>query len=209
MPEFTALPAMAAATLAPATDGLAIVDVSGNVTDKITAANLVNATLGGGVAPTGGASAIVGDIDITGDFSVTGAVSVTGDVAVTGDVDITGAASLTGQLTSTLATGTAPLVVASTTLVANLNAAALGGKTFAAPAAIGTGTPAAITGTTITATGAFGCNAATAQTAAASGGALASYSTGAFGLDSDANMHALYTLVVNMRAALVANGILS
>ncbi len=62
---------------------------------------------------------------------------------------------------------------------------------------------------TATVTGAFGCNGTTAQTAYASGGALAAYTTGAFGLDSDAHMNALYTLVVNMRAALVANGILS
>jgi len=57
--------------------------------------------------------------------------------------------------------------------------------------------------------GAFGCNAATAQTAYASGGALAGYGTGAFGLDSGANMSALHALVVKIRAALVANGIMS
>jgi len=55
----------------------------------------------------------------------------------------------------------------------------------------------------------FGCNTKTAQAAYASGGALSAYSTGAYGLDSDANMTALYNLVVAMRAALVANGILS
>lgn len=57
--------------------------------------------------------------------------------------------------------------------------------------------------------GKFGCNAATPQAAAASGGALAAYATGGFGLDSDAHMNALYTLVVNMRAALVSNGIMT
>lgn len=60
-----------------------------------------------------------------------------------------------------------------------------------------------------TVTGAFGCNAATAQTAYASGGALAGYVTGAFGLDSDAHMQAMFDLVVKLRAALVANGIMS
>lgn len=63
--------------------------------------------------------------------------------------------------------------------------------------------------TTLTVTGAFGCNSKTAQTAYASGGALAAYTTGAFGLDSDAHMTSLYNLVVAMRAALVANGIMS
>lgn len=59
-----------------------------------------------------------------------------------------------GQITSTVTTGTAPFVVASTTVVANLNASALGGATFAAPGAIGGGTPGAGTFTTLAATGA-------------------------------------------------------
>ena len=54
---------------------------------------------------------------------------------------ITGGLSVTKQITSTLATGTAPLVVASTTNVANLNASSLSGGTFAAPGPIGGGTP--------------------------------------------------------------------
>lgn len=57
--------------------------------------------------------------------------------------------------------------------------------------------------------GAFGCNAAAAQTAYASGGALAAYGAGANGLDTAAHMQALYNLVVAIRAALVANGIMS
>ena len=51
------------------------------------------------------------------------------------------------QLTSTIAIGTAPLVVTSTTNVANLNASSLNGATFAAPGAIGGGTASAITAT--------------------------------------------------------------
>ena len=61
--------------------------------------------------------------------------------------------SATGQITSTVSTGTAPLVVASTTVVANLNAALLNGATFAAPGAIGGGTPGTAVFTTLTATG--------------------------------------------------------
>jgi hypothetical protein len=45
--------------------------------------------------------------------------------------------SLSGQLTSTVSTGTAPFVVASTTNVANLNASSLNGATFASPGSIG------------------------------------------------------------------------
>lgn len=61
--------------------------------------------------------------------------------------------SATGQITSTLVTGTAPFSVASTTNVANLNASTLSGATFAAPGAIGGGTPAAGAFTTLSATG--------------------------------------------------------
>lgn len=55
----------------------------------------------------------------------------------------------------------------------------------------------------------FGCNGAAAQTAYASGGALAAYGAGTNGLDTGANMSALHALVVKIRAALVANGIMS
>lgn len=66
-----------------------------------------------------------------------------------------------------------------------------------------------LTATGATVLGAFGCNSKAAQTAYASGGALAAYAAGANGLDTGANMSALHALVVNIRAALVANGIMS
>lgn len=75
--------------------------------------------------------------------------------AIGGGTPSTGAfttISASGQITSTVTTGTAPLVVASTTVVANLNASALGGATFAAPGAIGGGTPSTGAFTTMTAT---------------------------------------------------------
>jgi hypothetical protein len=55
----------------------------------------------------------------------------------------------------------------------------------------------------------FGCNGQTAKTAAASGGALNAYGAGANGFDTGANASALHALVVAIRAALVANGIMS
>jgi hypothetical protein len=61
----------------------------------------------------------------------------------------------------------------------------------------------------VTVTGAFGTNGAAAQTAYASGGALAAYAAGANGLDTGAHMQSMYNLVVAMRAALVANGTMS
>ena len=61
--------------------------------------------------------------------------------------------SATGAITSTLVTGTAPLVVASTTNVANLNASSLSGATFAAPGAIGSGTASTGAFTTLSSVG--------------------------------------------------------
>ena len=59
----------------------------------------------------------------------------------------------TDQITSTVVTGTPPLVVASTTNVPNLNASFLNGATFAAPGTIGGGTAAAGNFTTVGVTG--------------------------------------------------------
>jgi len=55
----------------------------------------------------------------------------------------------------------------------------------------------------------FGCNNATPQTPYASGGALAAYGAGTYGFDSAAHASALYAMVVAIRAALVADGIMS
>jgi hypothetical protein len=81
--------------------------------------------------------------------------SVNQDVA--GAVDITtlaaGTISATGAITSTVTTGTAPLVIASTTKVSNLNVDLLDGADWAAPPSIGSGTANAAAFTTISATG--------------------------------------------------------
>lgn len=57
--------------------------------------------------------------------------------------------SASGPITSTVSTGTAPLVIASTTNVPNLNASLLNGGTFANPGAIGGTTPGAGTFTVL------------------------------------------------------------
>ena len=49
--------------------------------------------------------------------------------------------SVTGQLTSTVATGTAPLVVSSSTIIPNLNASLLTGGNWTTPGTIGSTTP--------------------------------------------------------------------
>lgn len=61
--------------------------------------------------------------------------------------------SASSQITSTVTTGTAPLVIASTTKVSNLNADLLDGSDWAAPPAIGSGTANSAAFTTISATG--------------------------------------------------------
>lgn len=73
------------------------------------------------------------------------------------------------QFTSTVATGTAPLVVASTTAVANLNASLLLGATWAAPGTIGSGTPSTGAFTTLTANNAVTLTAGTASTSTSTG----------------------------------------
>lgn len=65
---------------------------------------------------------------------------------------------------------------------------------FAAPPALGSTTPAAVTGTTVTATGAFGCNGKAAQISVALGAAAIDLPT-------------VITLANNMRTALIADGI--
>ncbi len=66
---------------------------------------------------------------------------------------ISGTATFSGQIDSTVITGTAPFIVASTTKVDNLNADKLDGADWAAPAVIGLGTPAAATFTDLTVKG--------------------------------------------------------
>lgn len=72
--------------------------------------------------------------------------------------------SFSGQITSTVSTGTAPFIVASTTNVGNLNSSFLNGNTFASPGAIGGTTPGAGTFTTLVANTSLAINGSTAQT---------------------------------------------
>lgn len=69
--------------------------------------------------------------------------------------------------------------------------------------------PGVVVTGTLKATTAFGCNSKAAQTAFASGGALNAYGAGLNGFDTGANASALHAMVVAIRAALVANGIMS
>jgi hypothetical protein len=75
----------------------------------------------------------------------------------------------TNQLVSTVATGTAPFVVASTTNIPNLNASSLNGATFAAPGAIGSGTASTGAFTTLSASSGATALAITANSTSANG----------------------------------------
>ncbi len=105
---------------------------------------------------------INGNLTFSGGYTVTmPALSVSTTVSGTGFTTylasppaIGATAPSTGKFTtveSTIATGTAPFTVASTTNVANLNASSLGGATFAAPGAIGSGTASTGAFTTLSA----------------------------------------------------------
>lgn len=101
--------------------------------------------------------------------TVTGALVVTGGIGVAGNIFAGASINTTTQLISSVATGTAPLVVASTTVVANLNASSLNGSTFANPGPIGGGTPAAGTFTTLSANSAVTFTANTSSSSTVTG----------------------------------------
>lgn len=80
------------------------------------------------------------------------------------------------------------------------------------PGTIGRLTANTVRGTTVQATGAFGCNGAAVQVAAASGGAVATTAAtnaAPWGYTTQAQADGIRILLNNIRAALVANGIMS
>lgn len=97
------------------------------------------------LTPNGTGSVVVSKADING-----GTVDGTSIGASSASTGAFTTVSATGQITSTLADGTPPMVVTSTTKVANLNVDQLDGADWAAPAALGSTTPAAGTFTTVT-----------------------------------------------------------
>lgn len=115
-------------------------NVNGNTVSSTDTNGNINLT------PNGTGSVVVSKADING-----GTVDGTAIGASSASTGAFTTVSATGQITSTLADGTAPMVVTSTTKVANLNVDKLDGADWAAPAALGSTTPAAATVTTITA----------------------------------------------------------
>lgn len=110
--------------------------------------------------PTSGTVTSVGGTGTVNGLTLTGTVTGSGNLTLGGTLDLSAPPAIgattpsTGKFTtvqSTVATGTAPFTVASTTNVANLNASSLNGATFAAPGSIGSTTAGSGAFTTITA----------------------------------------------------------
>ena len=96
---------------------------------------------------------VVGDACLINDLNLSGTATVGGLTALA-NLDIGAFKMQALTFESDQATGTAPFTVASTTKVTNLNADKLDGSDWAAPAALGSGTPAAVTATTVSGTAA-------------------------------------------------------
>jgi hypothetical protein len=79
-------------------------------------------------------------------------------ISTLGGIGVTGKSVFNDTITSSVTTGTAPLVVASTTNVANLNASLLNGATFESPGAIGSTTASTGAFTTLSASGLITAN---------------------------------------------------
>ena len=185
---------------------------------------------GDGIILTAATVRVAGDMVVTGSFSPAGNVVITGTLAWGGgsaipssnSVALLAGATFTGNIAVATAGNSDISITAGSSsdfagLIFNQGATQtwqIYANTGATPAMVflSGGATAAMSLTpagALTVTAGFGCNGATAQTAAASGGALNAYGAGANGLDTGANMSALHALVVAMRAALVANGIMS
>jgi hypothetical protein len=96
--------------------------------------------------------------------STTGSLQVSGGVGIAKSLQV-GTFVTASTFVSTVSTGTSPFTVASSTVVANLNASTLNGATFASPGAIGSTTPA----TTITSSGIVTLSNATVSTSNSTG----------------------------------------
>jgi len=120
-------------------DGIAYIDQLGTAAD---------AAKGYIMSGTVDSTVIGGTTKAAGTFTTATVDALT----ATANLDIGAFEMRASSFESDVATGTAPFTVASTTVVANLNASTLGGATMAVPGAIGGGTPAAGSFTVLTST---------------------------------------------------------
>lgn len=118
--------------------------IRSNATGKLEGVSLLNGELligATGAKPSVGTLTEGVGIDITN-----GSGSIT--IAAEQDID-SGASPSFNRLSLTVTTGTAPMTITSQTVVPNLNVDLLDGKDWAAPAALGSTTPAAVTASTL------------------------------------------------------------
>ncbi len=114
-------------------------------------------TLSGGLTLT--CTACITDANVVDALTISGGtINNTTIGATTASTGAFTTISASGQITSTVSTGSAPFVVASTTNVANLNASSLNGATFAAPGPIGSTTASTGAFTTLSASGLISAN---------------------------------------------------
>lgn len=179
--------------------------VDGGVGGATGAGGAVNVTggVGGATSGLGGAVVIAGGAGALGD-SAGGLVSLTGGLGSATN-SAGGAAALVGGAAAGTGTGGAVTIT---------GGASAGGTGTAGDVTIAPGAPAAGTEgslnlcTAVTQKlGLYGVT-AVVQPAGAAQVAPAAYATGAFGLDSDAKMQALFDLVVAIRLALVNTGVI-
>ena len=112
----------------------------------------VTGATGGTVTSVSGTGTVNG-LTLTGTVTSTGSLTLGGTLSLVSPPAIGSTTANTGRfttVTSTVTTGTAPFIVASTTNVANLNASSLGGATFASPGAIGSSVASTGVFTTLT-----------------------------------------------------------
>lgn len=109
------------------------------------------------------------------------------------------------KLVSTVATGTAPLAVTSTTNVANLNASSLNGATFASPGSLGSSTPNSVNSTTILNQAHMLFNGA-APTIATGAGATIATNNGSGAFTINVGTGGLTSIVIALSATSVLNG---
>lgn len=139
-------------SVAPNTGAFTTLSASQTVSFSPASYNVTLAPTGSGQVIIGGNSSGAVTISPTGSGSLTIAPSTAGTI---NNMSIGATTASTGRfttVTSTVATGTAPFTVTSTTNVANLNASSLNGATFASPGAIGSSSASTGAFTTITAT---------------------------------------------------------
>jgi hypothetical protein len=135
---------------------VATLDANGGAIDDVTVGATTPSSVQATTLSGSGTLKVVGATQLASTLNVTGAISGSSTLKVVGAAQFGSSIAATGSVTgntfeSTITTGTAPLVVASTTKVANLNADLLDGGDWVAPGALGSTTPAAVSATVLSA----------------------------------------------------------